>query len=320
MAANRLRRRRISLWRRFTGFWINHLRQALNSLGDLWRTPGASLMTIAVIAVSLALPGGFHVLLKNLAGVGEQWRSATEISLFLRQDLSDTATQTFVKRVSLYPEVASVEFISPEQGLKEFKQNSGFADALDYLGHNPLPAVLVVTPAMRFSSPEGARQLLDKLRGEREVEQGKLDLEWLERLQALVGLIRQIVTLVAVLLLASVLLIVGNTIRLNILNRRSEIEVMKLVGATDGFIQRPFLYTGFWYGFIGGWLAWILIDLMVLWVESAVNRLADLYNSPFRLEGITLPEFGMLILLASALGLLASYTSVKRHIRKIEPS
>lgn len=320
MAANRPRRRRVSLWRRFSGFWINNLRQAFNSLGDLWRTPGASMMTIAVIAVSLALPGGFHVLLKNLSSVGDQWRSATEISLFLRQDLSDTAIQTFVKRVSLYPEVAAVEFISAEQGLKEFKEHSGFADALDHLDHNPLPAVLVVTPALRFSSPDGARQLLDKLRGEREVEQGKLDLEWLQRLQALVGLIRQIVTLVAGLLLASVLLIVGNTIRLNILSRRSEIEVMKLVGATDGFIQRPFLYTGFWYGFIGGWLAWMLIDLMVLWVESSVNRLADLYNSPFRLEGIALPEFGMLMVLSTGLGLLASYTSVKRHIREIEPA
>ncbi|RJG37555.1 permease-like cell division protein FtsX [Motilimonas pumila] len=310
---------KVPIHKRFVMFWVNHFQHAVGTLGELWRTPMASLMTMAVLGVSLALPASFHLLLKNAERVTASWDNAAEVNLYLHQGLNDKTTQNLIKRISLYPEVETVTYISQSQALREFKEMSGFGNALDFLESNPLPATVQVTPTEQHSSPAAAKLLLVKLQREKEVEQGKLDIEWLERLHGIITLVVDSVVAVAFLLLSSVLLIVGNTIRLNILNRRDEIEVMKLVGATDAFIQRPFLYTGLWYGIIGGMIGWLLTSSMVLWMESTVKQVAGLYQSDFRLLGLSLSEFVFMILLSAVLGLLASYVSVKRHIRLIEP-
>ena len=310
---------KVPLHKRFLMYWVNHFQQAIGSLGELWRTPMASLMTMAVLGISLALPASFHLLLKNAERVTANWDNAAEVSLFLQPGLSDKTTQNFIQRISLYTEVESVTYISKEQAVAEFREMSGFGNALDYLDSNPLPAVVQVTPKPLHASPAGAKLLLAKLQQEKEVEQGKLDIEWLERLHSIINLAVDSVVAIAFLLLASVLLIVGNTIRLNILNRRTEIEVMKLVGATDAFIHRPFLYTGLWYGLIGGLIAWVLTSSLVLWMESAVIEVAGLYQSDFRLLGLSFSEFLFMICLASVLGLISSFVTVKRHIYLIEP-
>lgn len=310
---------KVPWYKRFLMYWVNHFQQAVGSLGELWRTPMASLMTMAVLGISLALPASFHLLLKNAERVTASWDNAAEVSLFLQPGLSEKTTQNFIQRISLYSEVEAVTYISKEQAITEFREMSGFGNALDYLDENPLPAVVQVTPKPQHASPAGAKLLLAKLQQEKEVEQGKLDIEWLERLHGIISLAVDSVVAIAFLLLASVLLIVGNTIRLNILNRRTEIEVMKLVGATDSFIHRPFLYTGLWYGLIGGMIAWVLTSSLVLWMESAVIRVAGLYQSDFRLLGLSLAEFLFMLGLASLLGLISSYVTVKRHIHLIEP-
>ncbi len=310
---------KVAWYKRFIMFWVHHFQQAVGSLGELWRTPLASLMTMAVLGVSLALPAAFHLMLKNAERITDSWDNAAEISLFVHRDVSEKNIQNLIKRVGLYPEVDMVTYISKAQAIDEFREMSGFGKALDYLDNNPLPAVLLVTPNVSSATVAGSKLLLAKLEQEKEVEQGKLDIEWLERLHSILSLAVDMVLAVAFLLLASVLLIVGNTVRLNILNRRSEIEVMKLVGATDAFIQRPFLYTGLWYGIIGGLIAWVLTSSLVLYTEGAVIKLAGLYQSEFRLIGLTGSEFLLMIGLAGALGLGASYVSVKRHIRAIEP-
>ena len=310
---------KVPLHKRFLMYWVNHFQQAIGSLGELWRTPMASLMTMAVLGISLALPASFHLLLKNAERVTANWDNAAEVSLFLQPGLSDKTTQNFIQRISLYTEVESVTYISKEQAVAEFREMSGFGNALDYLDSNPLPAVVQVTPKPQHASAAGAKLLLAKLQQEKEVEQGKLDIEWLERLHSIINLAVDSVVAIAFLLLASVLLIVGNTIRLNILNRRTEIEVMKLVGATDAFIHRPFLYTGLWYGLIGGLIAWVLTSSLVLWMESAVIEVAGLYQSDFRLLGLSFSEFLFMICLASVLGLISSFVTVKRHIYLIEP-
>lgn len=310
---------KVPLHKRFLMYWVNHFQQAIGSLGELWRTPMASLMTMAVLGISLALPASFHLLLKNAERVTANWDNAAEVSLFLQPGLSDKTTQNFIQRISLYAEVEAVTYISKEQAVAEFREMSGFGNALDYLDSNPLPAVVQVTPKAQHASPAGAKLLLAKLQQEKEVEQGKLDIEWLERLHSIINLAVDSVVAIAFLLLASVLLIVGNTIRLNILNRRTEIEVMKLVGATDAFIHRPFLYTGLWYGLIGGLIAWVLTSSLVLWMESAVIEVAGLYQSDFRLLGLSFSEFLFMIGLASLLGLISSFVTVKRHIYLIEP-
>lgn len=304
---------------RFVAFLIGNVRQLVASLGSMWRTPMASFMTIAVLGLSLTLPATLHVLVKNVQKVSSSFDSASEITLFLKQNVSETKVQSLIARLNLYAEVDSTEYISPAQAMNEFKTLSGFGKALNYLDTNPLPAVVLVRPTESSKTPAAAEQLLKKLQKEREVALGKLDIQWLQRLNAIIRLLQESVYTLGVLLLSSVILIIGNTIRLSIMNKREEIEVMKLVGATEGFIQRPFLYTGIWYGFFGGFLAFLVLELMLWWLGAAITRVAESYNNSFILQGLTFGEFGYLMLIAITLGFIGSLLSVKRYVSQIEP-
>ena len=311
---------RNSLIRRLLNLPIRHIQQAVGSLGDLWRTPFTSIMTVFVLGISLALPATLHLFVKNAQQVSEQWDSASQITLFLKLSTTDKSGQNLVKRIKLYPEVSEVHYISAKQALKEFKILSGFGQSLEYLDSNPLPATVLVTPTKRASQADAANELLEKLKQEREVEQGKLDLEWLTRLEAMAQLIEDIVICVALLLCMSVVLIVGNTIRLAILNQKDAIAIMKLVGATDSFIQRPFLYSGVWYGVFGGILSWLAVTILAQYLTGAISKLTDLYQSNFQLQGLSFNEALILIVFAVFLGLVGSYISVRKHIRAIEPN
>lgn len=311
---------KVSLGQRIISFPLRHLQQAIGSLGDLWRTPFTTLMTLLVLGISLTLPATLHLFVKNANNVVSKWDSASEVTLFLKLSVDDKAGKNFASRLELYPEVASVTYISAEQALKDFKQNSGFGDALAYLDKNPLPATILVTPTQRSSQANAAKALLQKLEQEREVDQGKLDLEWLTRLESMARLIEDIVLSVAVLLCLSVILIIGNTIRLAILNQKDAIAVMKLVGATDSFIQRPFMYAGAWYGLLGGLFANIAIFILAHYLSGAMADLTDLYQSKFQLETLSFSENMSLIGFAVLLGLLGSYLSVRQHIKAIEPT
>lgn len=305
---------------RFADWVIRHVQQGVGSLGDLWRTPFTSVMTVLVLGISLTLPATLHLFVKNAKTVTEQWDSASEITLFLKLSVSEKSAKQLVQRLSLDPDVAKVKYISADQALKEFKVLSGFGDALEYLDDNPLPATVLVTPTQRASQAEAAGELLLKLEKERDVEQGKLDLEWLTRLQAMAELIEDIVIGLALLLCLSVVLIIGNTIRLSILNQKDAIAVMKLVGATDAFIQRPFLYAGIWYGILGGLVACFCVYVLATYLMFALQNLTLLYHSNFVLEGLTFSESLYLILCAVLLGFSGSYISVRKHIKSIEPT
>lgn len=306
--------------KRITARLIRHAQQAVGSLGDLWRTPFTSIMTILVLGISLTLPATLHLFVKNTQSITQQWDSASEITLFLKLSTSEKNAQKLAHRIKLYPEVEKVIYISAKQALAQFKQASGFGQALDYLDKNPLPATILVTPSKRFSKSQAANELLVKLQKEREVEQGKLDLEWLTRLEAMTSLIEDIVFSIALLLSLSVVLIIGNTIRLAILNQKDAIAVMKLVGATDAFIQRPFLYAGMWYGILGGIVAVISVAILASYLSGALTHLTELYHSHFSLSGLSFNEILLLELLAISLGLFGSYISVRQHIRAIEPA
>lgn len=314
--------------KRHTQGWLRTLRQALyhhrqearRSLADIWRAPFASLLTLAVIGVSLALPATFWVMLQNTSQVTSQWQEGGRITLFLHKSVNDSGIAQLTEQLKGDPAIASVRYISPEAGMKEFAALSGFEDALSLLSQNPLPPVLELVPAEAQRTAEAAEQLLARLSDLPEVEQAKLDLQWLGRLNRISGLIRHALLSFGGLMLIGVLLTVANTMRLNILGRRAEIEVMKLVGATDAFIQRPFLYMGLWYGLIGGMLAWWLTEVLVLWSEAQVQALAALYHSDFRLTGLGLGDSLGLLLLSALLGVVAAMISVWRHIRQIEPA
>lgn len=309
---------KISLGRRFVMFWVNHVRQALFSLGELWRTPSASILTIGVLGVSLTLPATLHLLVKNVQQVSDSFTQAAEISLFIKDGTDDRQINSLLKILQADNDIARVTHIGKQQALDEFADVSGFGAALTYLTDNPLPDVLLVLP--KNTSAGSARQLLDRLSKERIVEFGKLDIDWLTRLDAIVSLLRQAVLVIAILLLGAVLLIIGNTIRLSIMSKKDEIEVMKLVGATDAFIQRPFLYSGVWFGVFGGLLAFLIVEAMLWWLQGAIGSVTSLYDSEFRLMAFSVTEFFSLMLLAVLLGLTGSYLSVRRHISAIEPT
>ncbi|AZG75032.1 permease-like cell division protein FtsX [Shewanella livingstonensis] len=305
---------------RIVMFFIRHVQQGMSSMGELWRNPVSSIMTMAVLGVSLSLPAALQVLVKNAENITQSWNSAAEISLFINKGRSEQSIQSLLSRIKAFREVETVTYISRDQALEEFQRLSGFGEALSYLDENPLPAVVTVTPSIKYSSPTGARELLVKLEREPEVNFGRLDIEWLERLQALLKLLEKTVLAIAALLVLAVVLVIGNTIRLAIMNRRTEIEVMKLVGATEAFIQRPFLYTGIWYGVIGGILAWLIINVLVWYLDGALAELLGLYGSELTIQALSFTELIKLVLLASFLGWFGSYLSVRQHLRSIEPS
>lgn len=312
--------RKASISARIIGWVVRHIQQCIGSLGDMWRTPFTSIMTILVLGISLTLPATLHLFVNNAKVVSSQWNSASDITLFLKVSVNEKSAKQVAQRISLYPEIKSVNYISANNALKEFKLLSGLGEAIDYLDNNPLPATILVTPTKRHSQAEAANNLLLKLEQEREVEQGKLDFEWLTRLQAIATLIEDMVLGLTFLLCLSVVLIIGNTIRLAILNQKDAISVMKLVGATDAFIQRPFLYSGVWYGVLGGIVSCSCVWIFTWYLSGALATLTDLYHSHFVLAGLSLVESLLLIFIAVFLGFSGSYISVRKHIKEIEPT
>lgn len=309
----------ISALQRLVMFFVSHVRQALASLGELWRAPVATMMTIGVLGLSITLPSTLYILVKNAENVSAGLEQASEISLFLYKGTAQSDIDQFITRVGLWPEVAELKHIKAEVALQEFKQLSGFGEALSYLDENPLPDVILVTPTQKHSAPTAAGILLEKLQSQREVELGKLDIEWLERLDAILNIAKDLVSIIAVLLFLAVVLIIGNTIRLNILSKADEILVMKLVGATDAFIQRPFMYTGFWFGLLGGLLAWFAVLFLLWWVDGSIGKMIELYQQNFSLTGLDFTALMVMLGLSVFLGLAGSMISVQRHVKLIEP-
>ena len=224
-----------------------------------------------------------------------------------------------MQRLQQDKRVAEVTFMSQQQAMDEYKQLSGFSRALDMLDENPLPAVLLIDILNESEDQQAIENLTQELQQDEAIDTVVLDRQWLQRLQLIIETIRRAVVVISVLLALGVLLIVGNTIRLNINNNRREIEIIKLFGGTNGFIQRPFLYSGFWYGVFGGLLAWLLVSLSLWLLSGPIQDLAVLYQSQFALRHLGLLELLILLLAGGLLGLFGSWISVAQHIRHIEP-
>jgi cell division transport system permease protein len=300
-------------------YLVRHAQVSLNSLGRLYRTPFASLMTAAVIAIALALPSGLYLLTGNLQRLSTQWDGSANLSLFLHRSVTEKQARELASTLRKWPEIDSLQLVSPEQALAEFRELSGFGAALDALDENPLPAVLAVKPGRDHANADAAAVLLERLDQLPEVELAQLDLQWVRRFNAIVEIVRRSIWVMGALLGLAVLLIIGNTIRLEIQNRREEIEITKLIGATDGFIRRPFLYSGIWYGLAGALLAGVLIELAFVQLHAPVRQLAGLYQSGFILETLSFRETGVLLASGTLLGLIGAWLAVSRHLADIEP-
>lgn len=295
-----------------------HGHAAFASLGRLWRGRGASLMSIGVAAIALALPLGLAVLVHNAAGLTGISQGSARISVFLAQGTGSEALADARQAAGALPGVLSVKTITPAEALQEFSRMAAFHQALATLDDNPLPPVLVVTPS--DSAPGAVEQLAAQLRGLGGVDQVVSDSTWIARLDAMLGIARRAVWVLGALLALAVLLVIGNTVRLEIQNRRTEVEVQKLVGATNAFVRRPFLYGGLWYGAWGGVAAWILVEVALALLSGPVSRLANLYASSVQLEGPGFAGLVSMIVLGAALGWLGALVAVGRHLRAIEPS
>jgi cell division transport system permease protein len=305
---------------RVNAYFTHHLWVLVSSLGVLWRTPFATFMTAAVIGIALALPAGLHVLLQNVQKLSTGWEGTAQMSLFLKQDVSEKRIQSLAKKLRKWDGVAQVRYISRKQALEEFRKLSGFGGALDSLNENPLPAVLVVRPTSEAAEPGQMELLLGKVQELKPVDLAQLDMEWVRRLSGIIELGKRGVLLLGSLLSLAILLVIGNTIRLTILSRRDEIVVTKLIGATNAFIRRPFLYTGFWYGLMGAVLAWVLVGILLGLLSNPVSRLSFLYNSQFSLGGLDLETTAILLSSGILLGLLGSWLAVGKHLQAIEPT
>jgi len=301
-------------------YLLRHAQTLIYALGQMSRRPFSTLMTVAVIGIALAMPAGLHVVLKNVQTVLSGWDGAAQISLFLHKGGSEKAALALADKLRARPEIASVDYISAEQAMSEFRRLSGFGDALGALDENPLPPVLVVHPALTQQDPASLKTLVAELRKQATVDLAQLDMQWVKRLYGLMKIGKRGVWVLGSLLALAVLLVVGNTIRLAIQNRRDEIVITKLIGATDAFIRRPFLYTGFWYGLLGGVIAFILVQASLWVLAEPVDNLAGLYNSNFRLGGLDWLTVGFLLSGGMLLGLLGSWLAVGRHLRDIEPT
>lgn len=298
----------------------NHLRTMVSTLGIFYRTPFSSLMTAAVLGIALALPAGLYIILQNIQQLGNHWDNSARISLFIKLNASDKQAREMADRIRTWPEVDRVDFKTREQSLAEFKKHSGFADALKALKGNPLPAVIIIQPDREASSPAAISALLEKLQALPLTDRAQLDLKWVKRLFSIMALSERAVYVVASLLALAVLLIIGNTIRLDILNRREEIIIIKLIGATNAFIRRPFLYGGIWYGVAGGLIAITLIEIALQLLAGPVDRLSVLFGSTFTLSSLDANAMLFLFASSSLLGLAGSWVAVRHHLNAIEPS
>lgn len=301
-------------------YFARHAQTLVGSLGRIVGQPFATLMTMGVVAIALALPLLLNVFLSNGRMVSSSWNDAFDLSVYMEKKAGTARSTALAHELRQRSDVAAVRVITADQALAQFRSDSGFGQALGALTDNPLPDTLVVTPTLLASTPQGTQALKSTLAAMAGVQGVQLDTDWVKRLHAMLDIMRRVVVLTGCLLGAGVVLIVGNTIRLDILNRRAEIEVMKLVGASDGFARRPFLYSGIWYGLGGGILALILVAAAVALLAQPIDDLAKLYGSPFHLRGLGLSTSLGVLGLAAGLAWFGSWLAATRHIRGIDPT
>ena len=299
------------------GTQIGHHKEAISySLKRLWQSNLSTWITLAVIGIALCLPSSLYLLLQNLKSLTDK-REVPTISLFIKQDISEQQARDRGELIQELSMIDKVVLVPRDEALEDFRKITGFAETLETLDENPLPHVLVVTPHIDLiANPANDMQkLADKLETYPEIDLVQMDLEWVSRLRSILRITERAILIISGLLALTVLLVIGNTIKLNIENRKEEIEVSKLIGASSTYIRRPFLYTGIWYGLFGGIISLVLVHLALISFVAPVNELAKLYSSTFIITGLSLSTTLYILLSSSTLGLVGAWLAVGRHLR-----
>jgi len=287
-------------------------------LADLLKRKFATLLTVLVISVSLTIPTVSYLLWKNIHHATTQFYPESELTVYLHKNLSEEDANLVVEKIRQQEGVESLNYISRQESLNEFRHWSGFSEELDVLDDNPLPAVVMIKPTKAFNESQKRNELrenLDKIKGVQEV---RLDNDWLEKLTALTWLVAHVAIFCTVLMAVAVFLVIGNSIRADVYSNQSNIEVMKLLGATDQFILRPFLYTGMIYAALGGFFACIFSSLTIGYFTGAVKYVTDIFAVNFNLNGLGLVEFLFLLVVCVIMGYIGAWLSATRYIRLLD--
>jgi len=310
----------IGVWQQLSAWRAHHASSFTGSLGRLLSAPVQTTLTWLVIAIALVLPTALYVGLQNVQQLGQGWQDSAQMSAFIERGARVNAIDSLIERLGQDAKIDRIDYVSPEQALAEFSALSGLGDVVNNLDDNPLPALLIIQPANAIKTPEALDSLAAALQAEPLIEKVQLDLGWLRRLHELLKLGERIVIALALVLLLGVLLIIGNTLKLAIENRREEIVVVKMVGGTDGFVRRPFLYSGLWYGFGGGLIAIIILQLLGIWLANPLENLSSLYQGDYALSGYGGLLALSLVGLSTFLGWLSAWLAVRKHLNAIQPS
>lgn len=304
---------------RLSAYLTQHRETFIAALGKVTRHPFATLMTALVIGISLAMPAGLYVLLSNVDDLTGQFDGSVKVSVFLDPEASNNIGVRLRGQIAQRREVDAARFISKEEGLEELRATEGFDAGLDLFdaNNNPLPAVVEVQP--RSTDKRSILELKQQLEEMEFVDRVQVDQDWLARLQVIEANLEQLILVIASLLGIGVLLVVGNTVRLDIYNQRDEIEVLKMVGGTDGFIRKPFVYAGFWYGIFGGLIAFVFVQFAVIMMDDLVKEFARTYGTSFTVSGLGLIDSIVLVAGGGLLCLMGAWVSVTRHLQNIEP-
>ncbi|KTD19659.1 permease-like cell division protein FtsX [Legionella londiniensis] len=301
------------------GYISFHVQAAAQSVNALRQRPLASLMTVVVIAVSLTLPALFWILTSNFERLLGNWRQGGQVTLYLKPSISTAVQAHVLDNIRKMEEVGEATLKTPEQGLAELQTQEGMDEILRYLPENPLPAVIEVTPALKVNDPAQIKQFYNRLKTIPEVEQAKLDMQWVDRLHTILNFANKATHSLMLLLAVAVILIISNTLRLTVQNRSEEIQILKLIGATDPFITRPFLYAGIWYAVSGAFLAISFVNIFLLSLSPSVRQLASAYQMSYPLQGMTLGQAFVFLMFSVLLGWVGANISVRRQLASIEP-
>jgi len=270
-------------------------------------------------SIAISLASGFYILVANLQQLAGNLEASNQISLFLKDDISEARANKFAGIIRQNPDIQDVKLITKEQALAEFQSYSGFGEAVKALEKNPLPIVIQVLPKNSFENEQALEVLLDDFKRSAEVDFAQMDMQWVKRLQSIMEVARRGVILLSLLLGAGVLFITANTIRLELHNRRDEVVIAKLVGATNGFIHRPFLYSGFWIGFFSGVAAWFIVTIIMLILKQPVEKLSGLYDDAFHVLFFGFTETLALLFISSVLGVVGSWIVLHFQLRQLKP-
>lgn len=308
---------RASARRSGVGIWFDqHLYSLAASLGRVLRKPWATILTVGVMAVAFVLPLGLWLALGNVAQLAGSVQQSRQIDVFLKPDVTDARVQSLLGELRGRADVASVELRTPQQGLDEFRKLSGLGEAIDALGgDNPLPARLIVVP-----QGDGETALANALQHLPEADVVRDDALWRQRLDDWLRFGQRVALVLAVLFGLGALLVVGNTVRLDIQSRREEIGVLQLLGASDGFIRRPFIYLGAWYGLAAGALALGLLFAAATALDAPLAALAASYGSQYRLAGLDWPHLVGVLVVATLVGWLGAWLVTGHFLRQTRPT